>query len=477
MQTPRIAIRLTPHGANGTISSMDVSCRLSGLMISEGDALCTAQDVTVGIPFCPVEGEVRFTDDLGGLPATRGEDPPRASFVKTSSFFAGRSAQGDIRYAYRVLPRELPEGYTSSPYFDFRAEPGGANGAGLTFLMLPAKDMEATFELELFWDLEDMPEGSRGVWSLGAGDVTRAVSVQDALFSYYAVGNLNAEEEGDFGLYWFGTPPFDMAEVALRTKKLFRFMAGFFGDSEACYRIFARRDPFEKSGGGTAAARSFMFGYSAQTFLNVDDMQNLLAHEMSHNWPHMDDEPAGLATWYNEGCAEYFSVVLPYRAGLSSPEDVRSQVEDRAFKYYSNPMRALSNEALAALYWQDRRTQRVPYGRGFFYLANVDAEIRRASGGAHSLDDAVKEILLRRQSGGKPTPEDWLKIVSDLTGRDARPAYDAMAAGALIAPDPEIFGGMFAIEKTRVTLQESGEEADGYAFGLKPGDNGINVNF
>jgi predicted metalloprotease with PDZ domain len=245
-------------------------------------------------------------------------------------------------------------------------------------------------------------------------------------------------------------------------------MADFFGDREARYRVFARRDPFEKSGGGTAAARSFMFGYSAATFQDVDGMQNLLAHEMVHNWPHMDDEPAGLATWYNEGCAEYYSVVLPWRAGLSSQADVLLQVSARAEKYYTNPMRALSNDALAALYWQDRRTQRVPYGRGFFYLANVDAAIRCASNGAFSLDDAVKEILRRRRSGGKPSPADWLEIVSGLLGRDARPEYEAMAAGTLVEPDPKVFGGALAVKKCRTVLSDTGEEADGYGFALRP---------
>ena len=178
---------------------------------------------------------------------------------------------------------------------------GGGNGAGLTFLALPASDMEAQVEASIRWDLSAMPVGSRGVWSLGAGDVTRVTTVQDLLFSYYASGKLNAEEEGDFALYWFGSAPFDMAEVARRTKALFGYMSGFFGDREACYRIFARRDPFEKSGGGTAAARSFMFGYSEKTYPSVDAMLNLLAHEMTHNWPHMDDEPAGLATWVQRG--------------------------------------------------------------------------------------------------------------------------------------------------------------------------------
>lgn len=467
MQTPRLEIRLAPHGKDGTLCAMDVSCRLSGYTAEEGSVLCTLNESTVGIPFCPVEGDVRFYDESGGLTAVWREDPPDASFVKTESFVSTRKTHGDIRYHYRILPRELPAGYTSSPYFDFRAEPGGANGAGLTFLILPCGDKEAPVAASLSWDLVDMPSGSRGVWSLGVGDVTRETTVQDILFSYYAVGALHAEEEGEFGLYWFGAPPFDMAEVALRTRKLFEYMGGFFGDGEACYRVFARRDPFEKSGGGTAAARSFMFGYSEKTFPDVDGMQNLLAHEMVHNWPHMEDEPAGLATWYNEGSAEYYSVVLPLRAGLSTLPDTLIQVSARAEKFYTNPMRDLPNDALAALYWQDRRTQRVPYGRGFFYLANMDAAIRRSTKGARSLDDAVMEILRRRKSGGKPSKADWLEILSGLLGYDARPDYERMAAGALVEPDPDVFEGVFVIKRCRTVLSDTGVEADGYAFDLR----------
>ena len=88
MQLPRIFIQLAPRGEGGTLKAMDVFCRLTGFPVPEGGALCAVQESTVGIPFCPVEGDFRFWDDLGEIPAERLPDPPRASFVVTSSFRA-----------------------------------------------------------------------------------------------------------------------------------------------------------------------------------------------------------------------------------------------------------------------------------------------------------------------------------------------------------------------------------------------------
>ena len=48
-----------------------------------------------------------------------------------------------------VYPREIKPTDICGPYFDFRAEKGGANSAGFSFLM----DIEKAEECELSWDM------------------------------------------------------------------------------------------------------------------------------------------------------------------------------------------------------------------------------------------------------------------------------------------------------------------------------------
>ena len=57
-----------------------------------------------------------------------------------------------------------------------------------------------------------------------------------------------------------------------------------------------------------------------------------------HNWVTLLDEPFGTCTWYVEGMAEFYCLVLPWRFGLASREELLEQLNDRAEQYYENQM-------------------------------------------------------------------------------------------------------------------------------------------
>jgi dipeptidyl aminopeptidase/acylaminoacyl peptidase len=423
--------------------------------VKKGEVLGLYVTEVVGIPFCKFTAEPVFTDDLGQVETIHGEEIESRTYIKTRSFTTLRDLKGDLRYEYTILPRIVPKDYRSSPYFDLQAEPGGADGAGLTFLVTPGAEEEEKWDVSLSWDLPKMPEGAKGIWSYGSGE-KKKLNLNEIKFSFYAVGMLNAEEEGEFGFYWFGSPPFDIKEAVQRLRQLFAYMSTFFKDTRAEFKIIARRNSFDGTG-GTALPRSFLFGYSEKNSLTVDGIVNLLAHEMVHTWPHIEDEPMGIATWYNEGCAEYYSIMLPYRAGVFTRDELKAQIASRGYSYYSNPTGNRSNADLAKTYWKDRRTQRAPYGRGVFYIANTDAKIRRTSGGKHSVDDVVLEILEMARNEKKPAVEDWVKIVSRFTGEDESGDYEKMVSGTLIVPYPQAFDGAFA--QGLSTLQDGKTEA------------------
>ena len=67
------------------------------------------------------------------------------------------------------------------------------------------------------------------------------------------------------------------------------------------------------------------------------------------------------------------------------------------------------------------RVRHVPYGRGFLYLASVDAAIRAKSRGKRSLDDIVLPFVARTQNGGTVTVDDWKNAVA----AELRPAWRA----------------------------------------------------
>lgn len=277
------------------------------------------------------------------------------------------------------------------------------------------------------------------------------------------MGQLNAIEEGDFGFYWMSQPPFDVKEVAEYTKKLFGQMQKFFKDTEKVYRIFVRKDPFLTSG-GTALYRSYLFGWNTTQPCSLEDKKAILAHEMVHNWPQLNDNPYGVTTWYSEGTAEYYSVLLPLRLGLMTDDEAILEIQKRTDAYYSNPTRALGDEEAAAICWKDRRAQRLVYGRGMIFIINTDIMIRKATNGAHSIDDVVLDILQKDRAGIQLGNEVFLTSVKKISGLDVRSEWEDMHTGKEIIPLSGGFDGHFAVVEKEIDEADTGKKVHSWTW-------------
>ena len=448
-----LALHITPSwdAAAGTVDALGIDWE-AGISARAGERLAAWITELVGVPFSPMEG-LHVSDAAGEVPCSFEDGEPEMSFVKRRFIVAGRSTEGPVRVTYRVLPRVQPEGYHSSPYYDLVAEEGGVNGAGTCFLVHPAR-WEDAFDVELAWDLSGLPRGASAVWSFGSGErAAWTLTVQELLWSAFAVGMVRSSEGGRAGFYWFGEPPFDAGLVSRQVDVMFARMAEMFHDDGRPYRVFARHNAFP-GGGGTALTRSYIYGYGRDDPVDADELRDLLAHEMVHNWPTMRDEPPGLGTWYVEGSAEYYSIIVPMELGLCSPEHTAEAICRKAGSYFSNPMNGLSNEELGRLYWEDNRCQRVPYARGVLFLSNIDARISRATGGARSLLDVEVALL----EVAEPVPGDFIRAVREVSGLDVSEDYELMRAGGVSAPlvpDPDAFGGRFEVAPCRVQLDDA----------------------
>ncbi|MBB5783337.1 hypothetical protein [Nonomuraea jabiensis] len=131
-------------------------------------------------------------------------------------------------------------------------------------------------------------------------------------------------------------------------------------------------------------------------------------------------------------------------------------INERAHGYYTNPLQTLANAEAFELFWKDQRAQRVPYGRGLFYLADTDTKIRAAGDGRRSLDDLVLAILDRQRNGEKVGVADWLDLVTAELGDGARDDFAAMQAGEWVVPPADAFGSRFAREEIRPRVAEPG---------------------
>lgn len=429
-QPAPLDIVLTPRPAQDRLG---VVMTLAKPDLKAGEGVVRLPLILVGIPSARYDGDaLTARDDAGPLPLTQSEEPPTPQGVYRR-WSASRPSQGDVVVSYAAPPRVVTAATNNGPLFDLRTEAGGFVGAGVGFLATPVKP--GPWQVRLRWDLSASPAGSRGAWTYGDGAVDIVLPSDALSFSYFAAGPFKSHpaQPGRFSLYWLGEPPFDAKALGERTEALFNPMAAFFGDAGGDYRVFMRQNPY-KGTGGSALGRSFMFGYHPPAKPSLDDLQGLVAHEMAHNWPRMQGEHGDTA-WYSEGMAEYYSVMLAHRAGLLPADRLLEDLNEKAQAYYSNPYRGLSNAEGGKLFWSDPIAQTIPYGRGFFYLLNTDAAIRKASGGKRSLDDLAK-AMYRRSTAGQPYgADDWLALVGQEIGAErARADYDHMVSGGLLKP-------------------------------------------
>jgi predicted metalloprotease with PDZ domain len=302
-----------------------------------------------------------------------------------------------------------------------------------------------------------MPAGARAISSFGEGDVSMVRPAEMLNETYFYAGPVKSYPPAGsdtFAMYWLTEPPFDAAQAATMIKRLYDYTAAFFHDEGGSYRVFIRKQPY-KGSGGTALYRSFMFGYGTAKTPTVDDIEGLIAHEMVHNWPQLDGDHAD-TSWFAEGSAEYYSVLLSYRAGLTTPDEFLKRINERAQGYYANPLQGLSNHQADEIYWKDSRAGHVPYGRGFVYLAAVDAQVRAKSHGKRSLDDLELNLIDRRRKGEKLGPDAWEKLVTGELGAAGKRGFEDMVAGKKIVIPAGAFGPCFQVVEAPVTPEDLG---------------------
>lgn len=248
------------------------------------------------------EGDLIITDAKGPLPfVTRhSESPPEKLWLPE------RDTEGDITVSFTAYPRDVNMSTPVGPRVDLRENFGGLVGSGSSFIPLPRTTIK--YNIHLTWNLSLVPDGTRAVWSFGEGNhIYKRAPAHILARSIYAVGPIQSEADDTFGMYWFGTPPFNVTSLANSVKVLFHHMALFFDDKRLNYRIFIRHTP--RGYGGTAFAQSFILEYDDDTLQRISKaaMFDLLAHEMVHNWllidttPGVDDAIDGLTAWYSEG--------------------------------------------------------------------------------------------------------------------------------------------------------------------------------
>ena len=249
--------------------------------------LCRFDEAFGGLcPFPDME-DLQIKDEKGELEFEEHEIPSFNSGIKSFGYFPKREINGKLNWSYKALPRVLPEGYRSSPYYDFRAEPGGLNGSGFFSILFPA--VNEPVDVDLQWNMDRMPEGSRAIFSFGEGNIKKTMTIMELGISLFTVGKVIENGNRSFGVYCLSKPEFEIQPIVEKLLPIFEYEKNYFDDPDANFKVFLRRDPFKISNGGSACQGAFISGYSAFGGFDADKWLNTLIHEMTHTWTFMDD--------------------------------------------------------------------------------------------------------------------------------------------------------------------------------------------
>lgn len=464
---PRLEVLIVPAVEAGEVAHIDVRLRVEGRAFAAGEPMLRLPMVFAATPTARYEaGDLDVSDAAGPLALTQTEDPvdPNNS-IYFRRWAPARDTAGDITVRMRASGALFGRREGVGPPFNLMRQDGGFSGAGMVFIVTP--DTQQPFRVAMRWDLSAMGEGARGVWSLGEGAVDTVGPADIVVHAYYMAGPdvrsfpARNESVGDdlFGVYWMGDTTFDMVEIGDWIVEAYAAMSSFFNTPDRTFRVFLRRNPAARSGGGGAGlVQSFMAGYGELQDVSVPGMRGLLAHEMVHNWTASLPGPVGAASWYGEGMAEHYEPHLTFRAGLLTVDEFIDNANSRARNYYLNALNTLPAADIAGLFWRDARARTLPYQRGSLYLAGVDAAMRAKSGGARSLDDLTLAMLARRDRGESYDEAAWVSLLRAELGEEAVAAFEAMMRGELLHPPSDAFGPCFESVETELTAYDLGFE-------------------
>lgn len=175
------------------------------------------------------------------------------------------------------------------------------------------------------------------------------------------------------------------------------------------------------------------------------DWLGLVSHELFHAWNVKRLRPVELTAfdyerevytrglWVAEGVTSYYDDLLVHRAGLAAREEYLKRLSRNVERLQTTPGRKLQPVELASfdawikLYRPDEHTANSAvsyYTKGAVVAFLLDAEIRRATGGERSLDDALRRAWERfgpvrgEDSGEGFTAEGLRQVLEEVAGAD-----------------------------------------------------------
>ena len=470
----RFEITLLPVLDGGRVTAIDVRSVIHGSLGPDSGLL----SISAPIVYAAVEGiadrvtDLKLSDRNGDVPLAVDDDPSApGGFPYYRHWRAKRDVVFPVTMSYRSETE--PDDAPRAPPFGIRASAGGIAGAGSGFLVLPENVTSLISRVQ--WDLSGLPEGSAAISTFGDGAFDLNGPPEALRQGWFMAGPVQrfpaSGDANGFSAAWLGEFPFDAASEMQWAGEAYLFLGDFFEylDPAPRYRVFMRMlDSPGRRSAGTALDNSFMLsrGRAGEEEPGGVGPRATFMHEMIHQWVGGIEGTIGIISWFSEGLTTYYTSLLTLLAGYRTADEYGEAINDLAKAYYTNPARNWTSEQIAEAGFSNERARRTPYQRGALYFANLDSQLRAASGGAENLHLFMREIFTSRE-----VDEDfvfdhdaWTDLISARLGPKATEEFtNIIFEGRTIIPAPDAFGPCFE-RRPAVFTSEDGEAFNGYKW-------------
>lgn len=233
---------------------------------------------------------------------------------------------------------------------------------------------------------------------------------------------------------------FDADRAAADVKKIVEAGLATMGTLDYPHYFFLNM--VTEAGGGLEHKNAFLTmssRFTTRTRRAYVNWLNLVGHEYFHNWNIKRLRPVELgpfdyetenytkSLWVGEGFTDYYGALLVRRAGLQTTAEYYDELSSAIEQVQMRPGRAVQPVDMASFdtwikqYRPDENTLNTSidyYTKGASIAFMLDAKIRKATGGAKSLDTAMR-LAYERYSGARGfTPEEFQKTMSETAGQD-----------------------------------------------------------
>lgn len=197
------------------------------------------------------------------------------------------------------------------------------------------------------------------------------------------------------------------------------------------------RTNLESNGSGTNINGSIVYYINHEATQDDIMYHTTLAHEYIHNWvvTNVVDKPFQ-HIWFTEGFVEYYAKKVSFAEGMLSNIDVIYNVNyDNAIANLSDLRHKSYLEIESAKY-----EFMLFYYKGFLLASELDQKIITATKGKSSLDDVMRSLVKKFQSGTKFSTELLKSEIKQISRSSFDDIFNAIEYGKKFTPTPTPFG-------------------------------------